>query len=169
MLTIKSFNKGKRGKKMDIIKMLNQRLSFDEEEICYGGEEKIKKVLSESPVILPEDYIEFLLSVSGDGNYGISFPVDEGGEEIVIWSAETALLKKYEDFNLPFYKEFLEHAWLLGDDLGDFVYFYGEGTEGFGIYRGSAGSLNFNNAAKIANSLTDFLVNGTGIDVAITL
>lgn len=153
---------------MDIIKNLNYRLSYDEEDICHGGEEKIRKVLNASPVQLPEDYIEFLKFISGDKNYGISLFVDEGNLEIVIYSAEMALVKR-EEFNFPSTKEFMERAWLLGDDLGGLVYFYGEGRDGFGIYRGSAGGLNYEYAKKIADSLTEFLVNGVGIDIAITL
>ena len=58
---------------------------------------------------------------------------------------------------------------VLVDRMDGLVYFYGEGKQGFGLYRGSAGGLDYNYAAKIADSLTDFLVNGTGIDTAITL
>lgn len=154
---------------MDIISNLNERLSFDEDRICYGGEDKIKKVLSESPVKLPDDYIDFLRTISGGENVGITFEVKDEGLDISIWSAEVALRKKTEDFSYPSYKDFMECSWLLGDDLGDLVYFYGEGNEGFGLYRGSVGGLDYKYADKIADTLTDFLVNGTGIDIAITL
>jgi len=154
---------------MDIISNLNERLTIVEGGVCHGGEGKIKKVLSESPVKLPDDYIEFLRIISGDENLGIGFEVDADGSEIYIWSAEFALKKKSEDFSHPIYKDFMECSWLLGDDLGGLVYFYGEGNEGFGLYRGSAGGLDYNYADKIADSLTDFLVNGIGIDIAISL
>ncbi len=49
------------------------------------------------------------------------------------------------------------------------MYFYGEGNEGFGIYRAEAGALDIRDSDKIADSLTEFLVNGIGIDIAITL
>ena len=154
---------------MDIIANINQRLSFDRDRVCYGGEDKIKKVLNESPVKLPNDYIEFLRTISGGENVGVTFEVEEEGLDIYIWSAEVALEKRNREFNYPFNKKFLECSWLVGDDLGDLVYFYGEGNEGFGLYRGSVGGLDYNYADKIANSLTEFLVNGVGIDIATSL
>ena len=57
---------------------------------------------------------------------------------------------------------------MIGNDLGDFVYYYAKGNEGFGLYRDEGGSLCIERAEKIADSLTDFLVKGVGIDVAIT-
>lgn len=60
-------------------------------------------------------------------------------------------------------------TWMIGDDVGDLIYFYGEGNGGFGIYRAEAGALDINDSDKIADSLTEFLVEGVGIDVAITL
>lgn len=154
---------------MDILNNLNHRLSICEGAVCYGGEENIKKVVSKSPIQLPEDYIEFLKCISGGDNLGIAFLVDNDGCEISIWSAGFALVKLEEFYFAPILADFFEHAWLVGDDLGDLVYFYGEGKDGFGLYRVGAGSLGFEYAEKIADTLTDFLVNGIGIDVAITL
>lgn len=155
---------------MDIMKNLNQRLTVEEGKVCYGGEEKIKEVLEKSPIQLPSDYVDFLACISGEDNIGIAFSVDGSGNEIFIWSAEMALMK-YEEFDLPIpnHKEFMESVWLLGDDVGDLVFFYGEGNNGFGIYRASAGGIGFKHAEKIANTLTEFLVDGIGIDIAITL
>ena len=154
---------------MNIIANINQRLSFDKDRVCYGGEDKIKKVLSESPIKLPDDYIEFLRTISGGENVGITFEVEDEGLDISIWSAEVTLKRRIEDFSYPGYRDFMECSWLVGDDLGDLVYFYGEGSEGFGLYRGSVGALDYNYADKIADSLTDFLVNGIGIDIAVSL
>ncbi|WP_027643897.1 SMI1/KNR4 family protein [Enterocloster clostridioformis] len=157
---------------MDILNNLNERLSFDEKDVHAGGEDKIKMVLNKAPFNLPKDYIEFLETISGDENDGISFFTDmeNGGYgEIVIWAAEGALRTNLEDLNFPIYKKFLEEAWVIGNDLGDIVYFYGVGNAGFGIYRSGAGSLGFDVAEKIADSLTAFLVGGVGIDIAITL
>jgi len=87
---------------MNIIANINQRLSFDKDRVCYGGEDKIKKVLSESPIKLPDDYIEFLRTISGGENVGITFEVEDEGLDISIWSAEVTLKKRIED------KEFSE-------------------------------------------------------------
>ena len=154
---------------MDVISNLNERLTISDHGVCHGGEEYIKKVVEQSPVKLPDDYIEFLRTISGGENIGIAFEVEDEGMDIFIWSAQVALEKRNRDFNYPFNKDFMECSWMVGDDLGGLVFFYGEGKDGFGLYRGSAGGLDYNYADKIADSLTDFLVDGVGIDVAITL
>ncbi len=84
---------------MDILKNLNHRLSLAEGEVCYGGEEDVKRVVSESPIQLPEDYIEFLKNISGGDDGGVEFLVDDE-LEIVIWDAAMALEKR-EEFSSP--------------------------------------------------------------------
>ncbi len=48
-------------------------------------------------------------------------------------------LEILEEFNQTFNQEFISNAWLFGNDLGDLVYFFGTGKDGFGLYRTSAG------------------------------
>lgn len=150
---------------MNIIENINKKLVFDKDEICAGGENDIKEVIRISPVSLPEDYIEFLRQISGEDSYGPEFEVEDEGLSIWIWSAKVAL-ESLEEFNNP---NFVSNVWLFGNDLGDLVYFFGTGKDGFGLYRTSAGCLSFEHAEKISDTLTDFLVNGVGIDIATSL
>ena len=152
---------------MNIIENINERLVFDRDEICAGGGKDIEEVIRVSPVPLPKDYLEFLKQISGD-DYGPEFEVKDEGLSIWIWSAKMAL-EKLSEFDHPFNQKFISKAWMVGNDLGDLVYFYGEGKDGFGLYRTSAGALGFEWADKISDTLTDFLVNGIGIDIATTL
>lgn len=115
----------------------------------------------------------FLHTISGNEGSGISFSVDKSVKPIstltmFIWSASYSLDKLDELSEAIPEDEFFDNAWMIGDDLGDFVYYYAEGKEGFGLYRDEAGILCIEKAEKIADSLTDFLVKGTGIDVALT-
>lgn len=73
---------------------------------------------------------------------------------------------KRQEYNEPFNQDFLNNVWLFGDDLGGFVYFFGTGKDGFGLYRTSAGCLSIQHAEKIFNTITEFLVDGIGIDIA---
>lgn len=152
---------------MDIMSNLNKRLTtvVDSGGVCPGGEEYIKKVMEQSPVKLPDDYIDFLRVISGDKNIGISFQVDGKGREFFIWSAKFAYECVTIEYDEPVYENFLKCTWLIGDDVGENRYFYGEGNEGFGIYRTDAGEMDPYNPVKIADSLTDLLVNGVGLDV----
>lgn len=162
---------------MSIIENINERLSFDMETIGCGGEKEIEQVLSKSPIQLPDDYIELLKSIVGPQNVGVEFLVKNDGSSICIWSAKMALTQ-YEDYHRMYTEdffisnelvEFIESVWFFGNDLGDLVYFYGKGKDGLGLYRVEDGSLGVEEADKIADTFTDFLVNGVGIDTAITL
>ena len=156
---------------MNIIENINERLLLADEDFAGGGEQAIAQLVEKSPIKLPEDYIEFLRNISGAESGGIEFSVDDKEASIWIWDAQTAI-QNYEDnkeFNV-YNKELLDKIWLIGNDLGDLVFFYGEGKDGFGLYREEMGSLvSVDGADKIADTLMDFLVNGTGIDVAISL
>lgn len=153
---------------MNIIENINERLAFDKDEICAGGEKDIEEIIRISPIPLPEDYIDFLKQTSGEDSYGPEFIVDDDEASIWIWSANMAL-EKLSELNQPSNQEFFSNAWLFGNDLGDLVYFFGTGKDGFGLYRTSAGRLSVQSAEKISDTLTDFLVNGVGIDIATTL
>lgn len=156
---------------MDIIENINKRLSLADEDFASGGEQAVAQLIEKSPIKLPEDYIEFLKSISGAENGGIELIVNDRGASIWIWDAQTAI-QNYEDnkeFNASL-NELWDKIWLIGNDLGDLVFFYAEGKDGFGLYRKGLGSLvSIDGADKIADTLTDFLVNGTGIDIAISL
>ena len=54
---------------------------------------------------------------------------------IFIWSASYSLDKLDELSEAIPDDEFFDNAWMIGDDLGDFVYYYAKGNEGFGLYR----------------------------------
>lgn len=171
LVNLKKRNKGR--KSMDILKNLNSRLTISSVGIVPGGEEDIKEIIEESPIQLPEDYLNFLHIISGNEKNGISFLVDQDVDPdstltIFIWSASYSLDKLDELSEAIPEDEFFDNAWMIGDDLGDFVYYYAEGKEEFGLYRDEAGILCIEKAEKIADSLTDFLVKGIGIDVAIT-
>lgn len=153
---------------MNIIEHINERLAFDKDEICAGGEKDIEEIIRISPIPLPEDYIDFLKQTSGEDSYGPEFIVDDDEASIWIWSANMAL-EKLSELNQPSNQAFFSNAWLFGNDLGDLVYFFGNGKDGFGLYRTSAGRLSVQSAEKISDTLTDFLVNGVGIDIATTL
>ena len=156
------------GEEMNIIGNINKKLIFDKDEICAGGENDIEEVIRVTPVPLPEDYIEFLKQISGEDSYGPEFEVEDEGLSIWIWSAKMAL-EKSEEFNRPSNQKFMSNAWLFGNDLGDLVYFFGTGKDGFGLYRTSAGCLDLENDEKISDTLTDFLVHGVGIDIDTSL
>lgn len=160
---------------MDILENLNERIQYIDEEFCYGGEDVVKQVAETSPIQLPEDYIEFLVSISGqvndlEENLGIEFEIKVEDYTLSLWifSAQHAIetYKEYKIYSAPIYDDIIDQIWLIGNDLGDLLYFYGKGKDGFGLYVAEAGSLGFEHADKIADTLTDFLVKGIGIDTA---
>ena len=159
---------------MSIIDNINKQLKFDKDEVYPGGKEIIKQIVEKAPIQLPADYYEFLSCISGPRNIGsIEFEIESDDEAIgsipiCLWSANRALGMQNE-FAHPMKENFIRKVWFIGDDLGDMVYLYGFGNDGFGVYFVEAGSLGFEYAYKIADTLTDFLVNGIGIDVITAL
>lgn len=160
---------------MNILENLNEKMQIIDGEPCYGEEEIVRQVAEISPISLPEDYIEFLKSISGrisDGeeNFGPELEVKIEDDTFSLWifSAQQALEKynEYKIYAAPDYDDIIDQIWLIGNDLGDLLFFYGNGTDGFGLYVAEEGSLNFEDADKIADTLTDFLVKGVGIDTA---
>ncbi len=160
---------------MNILENLNDRIQIVDGTPSYGGENAVEQVVATSPIQLPEDYIEFLKSISGqtddeEENVGPEFEVEVEDYTLSLWifSAQHAL-EKYKDYKIysaPIYDNIIDQIWLIGNDLGDLLYFYGNGTDGFGLYVAEAGSLSFEHADKIADTLTDFLVKGVGINTA---
>ena len=149
---------------MSIIDNINEQLVFDKNKIYPGGEELIEKIVERAPMQLPADYYELLGCISGEGNSGaIIFAAKEG--LIAIWSAEKAFGMQDEFSYLL--EDCNNKVWFIGNDVGDLIYFYGQGKDGFGIYCGE--DCDLESANKIADTLTDFLINGIGIDIATTL
>lgn len=160
---------------MHILENLNERIQIVDGNPCYGGEDVVRQVVETSPIPLPEDYIEFLKSFSGktsdeEENFGPEFgvKVQDGIRSLWIFSAQQALEKyrEYKIYSAPIYDEIIDRIWLIGNDLGDLLYFYGNGKDGFGLYVAEDGALCFEDADKIADTLTDFFVKGVGIDTA---
>ena len=147
---------------MDIISNLNERLRVIDrrDEVV---EEYIKKIVERSPIKLPDDYIDFLKEICCD-NVAVSFEID-GVKEFVIWSAKFGYECVTREYGEPIYEDFVSWTWMIGDDIGEEIYFYGEGKEGFGIYKTDVGVMDFNYSEKIADSLTDLLVNGVGLSI----
>ena len=160
---------------MNILDHLNEKIQLVDGAPCYGGEDAVKQVVATSPISLPEDYLAFLRSISGaaddeDENAGVEFEVTVKDDALSLWifSAQFALEKyaEYKEDAAPLYDDIIDKIWPVGNDLGDLLYFYGEGKDGFGLYVAEEGALFLESADKIADTLTDFLVKGTGIDTA---
>ena len=169
---------------MNILENLNERLVLIDGSPACGGEDTIRQVIECSSISLPEDYIEFLKEISGDTskeNVGIELklivPDDEDSTlSLAFYSAQNALetYREYKEYSAPLYDDIIDRIWIIGDDIGDLVYFYGEGKDGFGLYVEELGaltpySLEDGGAEKIADSITDLLVKGVGIDTALWL
>lgn len=99
---------------MGIIENINERLSFDMEDIGYGGEKEIKQVLSKAPIQLPDDYIEFLKDV-GSQHLGVEFSVKNNGSSIWIWGTKEALSQN-EDYHRMYTEDFF-----ISNELVEFI------------------------------------------------
>lgn len=78
-----------------------------------------------SSIQIPEDYLDFLREIMGVAFVIEDYPTFE------FWSIED-ILKQKRDF--PCIESALPDSLLIGTDLGDFLMFYGEGNELYGLY-----------------------------------
>lgn len=72
------------------------------------------------------------------------------------------ILNQKRDY--PCLEENLPDSLVIGTDMGDFLFLYGHGKEGFGLYYVENSCVTYEDAKKIANTLTEFLVDGVGFD-----
>lgn len=156
---------------------LNDKIQIISRTPCYGEDDIVKQIVETFPVSLPEDYIDFLKTISGktdNENVGLVFgiKIKDNIHPMQIYSAQQALKLRpeYEEiYSFPDSNGIIDQIWLIGNDLGYLHYFYGKGKEGFGLYVAEDSAIYFENAYKIADTLTDFLVNGVGFNTAFTL
>ena len=109
-----------------------------------------------------------------DGNVGLELgiKIKDNIYSMQIYSAQQALKMRPEYEEIYSYTDsngIIDQIWLIGNDLGDLHYFYGQGKEGFGLYVAEDSAIYFENADKIADTLTDFLVKGIGFNTAFWL
>ena len=53
---------------------------------------------------------------------------------------------------------------IIGDDMGDSLFLYGEANEGLGLYLADAGAFHKDDYIKLADSISDFFCKGIGIE-----
>lgn len=142
---------------MGILQNLNSRINYYDKCEHYekATEDDIKALKDYSDIELPEDYLNFLREIMG-----VSFVIDDY-PTFEFWCVND-ILNQRRDF--PFIEKSLPKSLVIGTDLGDFLFLYGHGKEGFGLYCVESSCASYENAKKIANSLTEFLVEGTGFD-----
>ena len=144
-----------------MINRLNERFSIVEKESIKSGKAGISEICAKAPFKLPDDYISFLGCISGENGSGVYLEAD-GWCPLAIYSAEEAL-SKMQDYDL-----YADDVWMIGDDMGDAAYLYKKDESGTAIYYeddlGALGAPD-NELKKVAETLTDFLINGIGIDV----
>ena len=59
---------------MNLLECLNEKIQIIGGTPCDGGEDIVRELAKTSPILLPEDYIDFLKTISGntdDGNVGL--------------------------------------------------------------------------------------------------
>lgn len=121
-------------------------------ELDESLEAELAIIREHVPISLPEDYCE-VFRLLGNGW------IEDKREK---WRIPDMTFMTWEDMEeLNYTIEFFSicpNAFPFGDDVGDIFYFYGEGSEGLGIYMAEAGVfIKPENATKIADSFTQLL------------
>lgn len=147
---------------MDFLKIISKKFEsiYDEEELqtIKVTPDDIAKVIEFARMPLPDMLLEIFKT-------GVSYGIETTERNIVI-----QLLNIYDimddDIYYPYFIKQMKKGIIFGNDLGDDLYFYGEGKDGIGIYvvGGTVGDY-YNHAIKLADSFEDFFVEGIGVDI----
>jgi hypothetical protein len=149
---------------MEFLEIINKQFEsiYDDSEmqIVNITSDDIAKVIEFSNMELPDMLLDILKK-------GISYGIETIERNKVI-----QFLNVYDilddDIYYPHFIKQIKKGIIFGNDLGDGLYFYGEGKDGIGIYvvGGTVGDY-YNNAIKLAVTFEDFFIKGIGIDVLV--
>ena len=123
------------------------------DDICQPfSQQEIQKVVDMSPTELPTEYVSFLREI---GRAILS----EDGYDVTMNFWDTPQIEEWLRVS-PQFVETMPAGIPIGDDLGDILYYYGNGNGSLGYYAVEKGSGNFyEDAYKFSNSLVEFLTS----------
>lgn len=141
---------------MSILNNLNAKLSIYTSQMA-SSDEDIRRLIKFSRIQIPKDFLEVIREKSE-----IEILVD-GKKYIRLWGADGCI-----EMNTA-YKigESRPDSLAIADDEGGNAMIYTTGQNGFGLYMIAFNNLDTDALQYVAGSLTDLLVNGTGIDEVI--
>ena len=133
--------------KMEIKDLLFDYFDLYEDDQHIFSKQDIQNVNNLSPIVLPSDYLEFIENV---GSISLIY---EDALIISFWDVE-----KIKDWSITSkFSANVPKGIGIGDDLGDMLYYYGEGKDGVGYYVVEKGSEDYlSKAFKFSNSLYEF-------------
>lgn len=132
---------------MKIKDLLFDHFDLYEDDQHIFSKQDIQYIKDLSPIVLPSDYLEFIENV---GSISLIY---QDAMIMSFWNvakiADWSMTSKFSA-NIP-------RGIGIGDDLGDMLYYYGEGKDGVGYYVVEKGSEDYlSRAFKFSNSLFEF-------------
>lgn len=138
---------------MSILKDLGSSYRIDASKLGLSDEE-VKKLIEFSEVQVPKDFLEIIKELTE-----IEINID-GKKYIRIWGAD-GCIEMNEAYNI---QESIPNSLAIADDEGGNALIYTTGQNGFGLYVIAFNDLDVDELQYVAGSLSDLLINNTGID-----
>ncbi len=138
---------------MSIVKDLGSSYRIDASKLGSSDEE-VKKLIEFSEVQVPKDFLEIIKELTE-----IEINID-GKKYIRIWGAD-GCIEMNEAYNI---QESIPNSLAIADDEGGNALIYTTGQNGFGLYVIAFNDLDVDELQYVAGSLSDLLINNTGID-----
>lgn len=138
---------------MSILKDLGSSYRIDASKLGSSDEE-VKKLIEFSEVQVPKDFLEIIKELTE-----IEINID-GKKYIRIWGAD-GCIEMNEAYNI---QESIPNSLAIADDEGGNALIYTTGQNGFGLYVIAFNDLDVDELQYVAGSLSDLLINNTGID-----
>ncbi|MCP1122584.1 SMI1/KNR4 family protein [Bacillus sp. 3103sda1] len=139
---------------MSILNNLSSKYRIDASKSA-SNEEDIKNLIEFSKIEIPEDFLEIIGELTE-----IEINVDEE-KYIRIWGAE-GCIEMNESYAI---QESIPNSLAIADDEGGNALIYATGEKGFGLYVIAFNDLDVDELKYVSDSISDLLINDTGIDV----
>lgn len=139
---------------MSLLNRLSSNYRIDASKSASNDEE-IKNLIEFSKIKIPEDFLKVITELTE-----IEINVDEK-KYIRIWGAD-GCIEMNDAYNI---QENIPNSLAIADDEGGNALIYTTGEKGFGLYLIAFNDLDVDELQYVADSLSDLLINNTGIDV----
>jgi len=131
-------------------------------ELEPDNEERLEEIYSRLIMDLPEE-CKFIFENYGAVTLEVATP-DGDGIVVSLFGTDNSFLCDLVDMQENYSIEKTGNVIIIGDDMGDSLFLYGEANEGLGLYLADAGAFHKDDYIKLADSISDFFCKGIGIE-----
>lgn len=143
-----------KGEHMNLLEKMTSAFRIDASQKA-SNEQEIKQLIEFSPIAVLDEYLAIIRNIT-DVEINVS-----GKIYIRIWGAKFCI----EMNQAHMIQHYIPNSLAIGDDEGENILLYTDGTQGFGLYAVGFGDLEYEEMMYIAPSLTALLTKNQGLNM----